>query len=1184
MLSGAAETEPAEIDPAAAHLDTFRAQPPALLVEQMSSRGAVGAHDPVPRRVVIAELREHPADQPRRRRACACGDIPVGSDATGRDGRDHVQYSFGHCHVHRSIVRRRRASSIHVRPLWWYGHVNDEPVADPRGHGAGRYRLVRAHAPRTAITPSVDQQAVIDHRGGRLKVMAGPGTGKTSTLVETIANRIEVRGVDPASLLVLTFSRRAAADLSMRVAARLNATTTEPIVRTLHSFAYSLVRSAAARADEPQPRLLDAGQADLMVRDILTGHAEDGGRYWPAGLQPALRVPAFAAELRELMLRAAERELPPRRIATLGKRHGRPEWIAVARFIEEYRQIGELRQGTTGLGAKLDQAELTTAALESLADPATLAGLRSRLRRVFVDEYQDVDPAQAALIDLVAAGADELIVVGDPDQSIYGFRGAEAGAMMRIGTDEVANLVVSRRLAPTLVEATRRVAAHIPGPQMHRDLRAVPSAVSGDLEIRLLATANQEASLIADRFRRLHAESGVAYSEMAVVMRSPADGGDTIRRALTAAGVPVSYAGTAPAAEDSLVAALLTLMRAGVVPESLDGDAAMDILASPLGEVDVLQARRLRRAVRAAAVADDVASRVPSADLIAQILRGRRPLPPGLAADLDARVRHVAGLVALATGGRDEPAAETLLWRLWQASGLAASLVAACERGGDHGRRAGGHLDAVMSLFERAADLAVQLPSAGVRGLIDLVSGEKVAASPAVPPGACAVSIVSAHAAKGLEWDAVAVAGVQDEVWPDLRPRTSLLRSGELFDAAAGIDTGVPAPSRLADERRLFYVAVTRARRHLIVTAIENRETIPSRFLDELADGGTIEHGWPTDAVGRPRRTLTLPSLVAELRAAVCEDADGAGDGPGSDRSRADLAARALAILAHAGVRGAEPSTWYGLAGQSTTEMLAADDGTVTLSPSQVESLMECPLRTVLSRHGGRPEPGQAQLVGMAVHALAQGLAVGATPDDVDSAIEEFVNGQSRLPRWEIARLRRRMQAMRQALEAWLAAQIGSRSFLASELQIDVAIPGDAERPLRLRGRIDWLARDPDGRIVVTDFKTGSTMPSIADGQAHPQLAVYQLAVALGALAEQAGGAPPELGGAELVYVADGTPRTRWQDPQSSQTGQEWIGRLGDLAKQTTGPSYVARAGEYCGRCPVRSSCPLQPEGRQVTR
>jgi ATP-dependent exoDNAse (exonuclease V) beta subunit len=750
--------------------------------------------------------------------------------------------------------------------------------------------------------------------------------------------------------------------------------------------------------------------------------------------------------------------------------------------------------------------------------------------------------------------------------------------MTRIETDDVVSLTVSRRLPPVLVRATREIAHRIPGPNTHRGLQSHAPDSGASLEIRVLASQSMEAALVADRLRRLHIESGVAYSDMAVLMRAPAAGGDVFRRALIAAGVPVAFGSTAPTAENPLVAAFLMLLRAGVDPESLNGDAAMALLASPLAGMDVLDARRLRRAMRAAAAGGEAASPPPSAELVAQVLIGRRGLPATLAADLTTRVLHVADLVKLAGVGRDEPTAEMVLWRLWQASGVATQLSEACERGGDGGRRAEAHLDAMITLFDRAADLAVQLPSAGVRGLIELVAGERVAAVSAAPTAGEAVAIMSAHASKGLEWDAVAVVGVQDDVWPDLRPRTSLLRFGELFDAAEGIGAGIPAPSPLADERRLFYVATTRARQHLIVTAVENHETIPSRFLEELAGGEAVQSGWPTDTAGRPRRTLTLASLVADLRSAV----GGTGDA-GADGSRAARAARALAILAAAGVRGAEPDSWYGLEAPSTERPLAAPGEPVTLSPSQIESLMECPLRTALSRHGGQSEPGQAQLVGMAVHALAEGMAVGASPVEMDAAVEEFLAGQENLPQWEIDKLRRRMRAMRAALETWLDSHAGSRTFLGSELQIDIAVSGD-EHPLRLRGRIDWLSRDADGRVVITDFKTGSTIPSVADGEAHPQLAVYQLAVALGALAEQAGESAPELGGAELVYVASGTPRSREQAPQSAEVRQEWTRRLNDLAADSAGPTYLARAGEHCNRCPVRSSCPLRPEGRQVTR
>src|SRR5690606_14770849 len=135
------------------------------------------------------------------------------------------------------------------------------------------------------------------------------------------------------------------------------------------------------------------------------------------------------------------------------------------------------------------------------------------------------------------------------------------------------------------------------------------------------------------------------------------------------------------------------------------------------------------------------------------------------------------------------------------------------------------------------------------------------------------------------------------------------------------------------------------ARRRLLVTAVDSAETVPSRFLRELADGNPIETGWPRNGAGRPQRSLTLASLVAELREAVCtapgEGAvahEGGTDRPGGGAPTARRAARVLALLAEAGVRGAHPDSWYGIRDISTEQPLAAPGEMVTLSPSQIES------------------------------------------------------------------------------------------------------------------------------------------------------------------------------------------------------------------------------------------------------
>ena len=262
---------------------------------------------------------------------------------------------------------------------------------------AEQYRVIRP-SPRPVDVPVLDaaQRSVVEHQGGPLLVLAGPGTGKTTTLVEAVVARVNA-GVPVDDMLMLTFSRRAAGEMRERVTARLNATVREPIARTLHSYAFGVLRMAAVAQDLPAPRLLSGPEQDVTIRRLLAGSPP---ARWPQTLRPALGTQAFAAELRALMMRAVERGLDGPSLVDLGRGRGRPDWVAAGQFLDEYQQVTALAHPSG-----YDPAELIRSALNVLRDdPALLAAERQRRRRIFVDEYQDTDPAQERLLAVLTAG------------------------------------------------------------------------------------------------------------------------------------------------------------------------------------------------------------------------------------------------------------------------------------------------------------------------------------------------------------------------------------------------------------------------------------------------------------------------------------------------------------------------------------------------------------------------------------------------------------------------------------------------------------------------------------------------------------------------------------------------------------------------------------------------------------
>ncbi|QKT08076.1 ATP-dependent helicase [Gordonia sp. X0973] len=1047
------------------------------------------------------------------------------------------------------------------------------------------------------------------------RVHGGPGSGKTSVIVDAAVARLTDPSVDPESVLVLAASRRAGAALREEITRRVLASgahragaAREPLVRTIHSYAFAILRLQAQAHDNPPPRLITGSEQDVVLRELLAGDVADGAAAWPESLRPALLTDGFAQALRDLLMRAAERGAGPEELVRLGRRHRRTEWVAAGAMFAQYEQTMLLR-GSVGVGAPqasapaVDAAELVGSALSAFAtDPDLLSGQRARIRHVLVDDAQHLDPQAAHLIRLVATGADSTIVATDTDQSIFGFRGASprfSDDLVEAGSAHDIVLTDDHRATAPVNAVGAALAARLPGARRHA--YPLPRDAAGSARVKVFASAAKEATAVADLLRRAHLFDGVPWSDMAVVVRSVPHSLPSLRRAFRSAGVPVATpASDLPLYRQRSVAAfLIALLAAEGV--ALEPELVITLLTGPIGAADPAALRRLRRGVRRADETPDAGHPVDSIAALAAAIGDDDAAARYAAVLSDAEARPLVRVRAVVGAARAAIAAhrgvDEVLWDAWAASGLERRWAPTALRGGPAGEQADRDLDAMLALFEAAESFAENLPSAAVSAFVEHVRALQVPRdSRAAAVRDEAVTVCSAHAAAGREWEVVAVPGVLDGLWPSLRPRGSVLATSALVDLLDGVDpeavdTVARGAVALADERRLLLVACTRARRQLVVSAVEDGsgEAAPSRFIPEIA--AALGVGTSADDDAEPEsvpvdpgvdRVLSLPSLVATLRAEVLAGVDAE-----ASSARAVAAGDLLARLADLDIPGAHPRDWYGLAGASTEEPLwVPADGPRRLSPSSIESLTRCSLRWVLEGHGGRDGDATPAVTGTLVHTLVQALAGQITPDEVTAALRGIWDRVDTGAEWFSRRELERAEQMLDNFRGWLTASRDQLTEVGTEIGVDATLPPGApdDLPVRVVGRIDRLETDRSGRPVVVDVKTGKNPPTKQDAKQHPQLAAYQLALHLGGVPGFDAGTQP--GGGQLVYVANPNKSTgsavREQPALTPEHLSEWMMILRAAARGSVGPVFTATQNDGCGHCGLHASCPAQLTGRSV--
>ncbi|SCX14054.1 ATP-dependent DNA helicase [Candidatus Aquiluna sp. UB-MaderosW2red] len=934
-------------------------------------------------------------------------------------------------------------------------------------------------------------------------IIGAPGTGKTSALAQLVSE-LESKGLSASQVLVLTPSRNAASALRNQLALQSEKTATGARAQSISSFCFGLIQKL-----NPDLRLLSgAGQQNLISEIVESLEASGLAGTWGVD-QLSLRLPSFHIELRDLITVVLEHSLSANDLGALGVQFPKLKHQILKDLLPIYLEALEKQN-------YLDPSTLIARAKDSVA---SLKGVRY----VLIDDAQNLSQAGLELALEMARGRN-LVMSGDPDSATNSFRSADPGEFILATKREFKNVKTTflQSFQPqpkSIASAMARIAQRLP--TSAAGLQRKPFLQSEDTS-GILATLHDnqqsETDWLAANLRKLRLTRGLDFSQMVVVGRTRRQL-EQLAISLSSRNVPVRILGSQAALRDQFAArAVLDLGK--LIYGQNEPDLVEAILLSPFGGFDSISLRRLVRQLAQDPIFDGLARSEILSALVSETFELDSP-----------EGRKLEKLKALIRRLKTNPPSHSHELVSMIFSDVTASRWAEAARGDSEvGFAANRDLDSILELFaaaQRFDQRELGSPEDFVIQQLALRVPEDSLAKAGQKP---AVLLATPSQLAGQSFEVVAMPRLQEGIWPNLRPRNSLLGANSLQAYLAGKleDPTKPAKSELADELRMAYRTIGACRSVLLLSAMQDAEEQPSQLF-------TLFGILPDRA--NSEIDFDLRRLVGRLRAKLA-----AGD-QGS--------AITLASFAAAGVAGAHPSQWLGLFPLSKDSELVSEDEQIRISASKLEAFERCPLHWFIGNFGGDGS-GFAASLGTLIHAALENA------EDIDpvSFVESNWHTLDFETQWQQTAQKRRAMQMVQLMSEYLST---AGELIRAEQGFELRVG-----KLIVSGKIDRVEKNAAGEILVSDLKTGR-VPTKLDVEKNRQLALYQMAVRVLHQDEP-------LAGAQIISVGSDKLRVLYQAPLSNELEAEINALLEKAEDGISGTEFIAN---YQSHCNQDSSCQL---------